>query len=226
MMEEDLLHGGGDEGDGEEEDAGEVAGGESGGVPPIRCAHQRAFSEGEYGEEVTLGARLSKRFADDNAYSRLSRYEGRIRRGMIRMLRELHVLRRQDRIENAEMWRRRRSVTGSGSDAERMVGGVTNRMFHNDEAIANCHGFVDGEEAYEDYHIEATDEYAEAAAYQRRMAEEYRDQRDAVPPPPPAAPGDGRVGETEYREETGRSAPGKQEYRLRQTFVTDGGSSE
>jgi len=197
MMEEDLL-GGGDGRDGDE--GSDVAEGESGGVPPIRCAHQRAFSEGEYGEGVTLGARLSKRFAGDNAYSRLSRYEGRIRREMTRMFHELHVLRRQDRIENAEMWRRRRSVTGSGTEAERMVGGVTNRMFHNDDAIANCHGFVDGEEAYQDYHIEATEEYAQVQAdYAQRMVYEYGDPRGVAGQDPQpvrrdgeAAPADGR----------------------------------
>ena len=207
MMEEDLL-GGGDERDGEEDDAGDDAGGDSEGVPPIRGAHQRAFSEGE---EVTLGARLSKRFANDNAYSRLSRYEGRIRRGMVRMVHELHVLRRQDRIENAEMWRRRRSVTGSGTEAERMVAGVTNRMYHNDDAIANCHGFVDGDEAYQDYHIEAMDEDARARCeFGRRMRMEYQKQQMVPAPAPqddPQADGReaevGRVGETGDREESG-----------------------
>ena len=175
MMEEDLLGGsvGGDGGDARD---CANAGGEGGGVPPIRGAHQRAFSEGGDGG-VSLGARLSKRFANDNAYSRLSRYEGRIRRGMIQMFRELHVLRRQDRIENAEMWKRRRSVTGSGTEAERLVGGVKNRMYYNEDAIANCHGFVDGKEAYEDYHIEATDDSARVRGeWGRRMREEYQKQ--------------------------------------------------
>ena len=152
------------------------------------------------GDGLTLGAKLSKRFAGDNAYSRLSRYEGRIRREMTRMFHELHVLRRQDRIENAEMWRRRRSVTGSGTEAERMVGGVTNRMFHNDDAIANCHGFVDGDEAYQDYHIGATDEYTQAETdYRRRMAAEQGAGEPAAPVAP-VAPAAGRVGETEDRD--------------------------
>ena len=130
---------------------GEAGGGEEGFGVGGRGAGWALSGGGEGGDGgVSLGARLSKRFANDNAYSRLSRYEGRIRRGMIQMFRELHVLRRQDRIENAEMWKRRRSVTGSGTEAERLVGGVKNRMYHNEEAIANCHGFVDGKEAYED----------------------------------------------------------------------------
>ena len=185
MMEEDLLGGGDEAGD---------------------------------GSGVTLGARLSKRFAGDNAYSRLSRYEGRIRREMNRMLQQLHVMRRQDRIENAEMWRRRRSVTGSGVEADRLVRGPDKSMYHNEEAVAHGSGFRDGEETYEYYHVAATDEYAQAQAdYSRRMEYERGephgvaapvDGRDAVasgepaqdqtgrrvsPPPAPAEPrGSGR----------------------------------
>ncbi len=156
-------------------------------------------------ETVTLGARLSRRFADDNAYNRLSRYEGRIRRGMVRLVHELHILRQQDRIENAELYRRRLNSTWSGSAGEREVRGPDlHRQPRNEDAVAAGYGVRDGAEPYEDYHIAATDEYATARAdYERRMADEYGDQHGAAAPAPPADGRSAAVGEP-ARDQTGR----------------------
>ena len=122
------------------------------------------------GEAVTLGARLATRFAEDNAYNRLSRYESRIRRAMLRTVHELYLFRREDRVVNADLYRRRLKCDWSGSAGEREVRGPDlHRLARNEEAVAHGYGFRDGAEPYEDYHLVATAEYAEAAAEADRL---------------------------------------------------------
>ncbi len=125
------------------------------------------------------------------------------------MVHELHVLRRQDRVENAEMYRRRLNSTWSGSAGEREVRGPDlHRQPRNEDAVATGYGVRDGAEAYEDYHIGATDEHAQAQAdYNRRMEYEYGDPRGvAARGPQDDGQADGRsaaVGEP-ARDQTGR----------------------
>ena len=136
------------------------------------------------GEPVTLGARLAKRFAEDNAYNRLSRYESRIRRAMLRTVHELYLFRREDRVVNADLYRRRLKCDWSGSAGEREVRGPDlHRLARNEEAVALGYGFRDGAEPYEDYHLVATAEYAEAVADgDRRRAAAQGEQEPPSPP--------------------------------------------